>query len=252
MKNLILVVTAFCLFCLQTAFTSNLLNVDFEATRAFVLATGVGKFNNAQVKDLDYPINDASSLLWKVKSKSSAQVIYSKPLFDCEATKDNVVVELKRIAKIARENDVIMVYISSHGIFGAALLYGNEKISYYEINKILATSKCKNIYVILDVCYSGSAIIELAQYKRVVFICACMDSEESYELSTFKHGIFTYHILNALSGVADSDGDNIITVKELFNYIAVKTSVDATFCSREQHPVMTDLNDRPIFYLKKS
>jgi Caspase domain len=251
MKNFLLVFTAFCLFFVQTAFTSNLLSVDDVTKRTLVLSVGVGKYNNLKIDDLTYPSYDASSLLWKIKSMSRNEIIYAKPLYDSEATKQNLRRELDRIAKTAKENDVIIVYISGHGIFSFALLYMDEQISYDEINAILSVSKCKNIFVILDVCHSGSSIVDIAKYKKVVFICACMDSELSYELSVLKHGLFTYHIITGLSGIADINGDSVITIKELFVYAATNTKNQALYGNLVQNPVMTDTFDRPILYIKK-
>ena len=63
--------------------------------------------------------------------------------------------------------------------------------------------------------------------------------EYSYENSALQHGVFTYFILDGLSGRrADADNDDYITIRELFNYAEnhTKSYVEYQYGFVFQHP----------------
>jgi uncharacterized caspase-like protein len=63
--------------------------------------------------------------------------------------------------------------------------------------------------------------------------------EFAYENSDLQHGVFTYFILKGLSGLrADTNNDNFITIRELFNYAEnqTKSYVKYYYGSVYQHP----------------
>ena len=46
--------------------------------------------------------------------------------------------------------------------------------------------------------------------------------EISLEANNLKQGVFSYYLIEALKGAADSDQNTIISAKELFNYVFEK------------------------------
>jgi uncharacterized caspase-like protein len=63
--------------------------------------------------------------------------------------------------------------------------------------------------------------------KGRAILTASRAKELSQEDSKLGHGLFTYYLLQGLSGKADANGDNIVTVSELYDYVneqVVKTS----------------------------
>lgn len=63
--------------------------------------------------------------------------------------------------------------------------------------------------------------------------------EYAYENSFLQHGVFTYFILEALSGLrADKDNDGFITIRELFDYAVNQTEsyLDYYYGFVSQHP----------------
>lgn len=57
---------------------------------------------------------------------------------------------------------------------------------------------------------------ELPPGMAVFFACA--PNEASYEHVSLRHGVFSYHILKALEGAADSNHDGVIELNELVRY----------------------------------
>ena len=98
----------------------------------------------------------------------------------------------------------------------------------------------------LDCCYSGAAggrsferegfqtrallsdefLDGLASEGRLV-ITACAASEVSLESQDKGHGLFTYHLVEGLRGAADTGGDGLVTIDELYDYLYQQVERDA-------------------------
>jgi uncharacterized caspase-like protein len=67
-----------------------------------------------------------------------------------------------------------------------------------------------------------------------VILTASDANEVSMEKDELQHGVFTYYLLEALTGKGDLDGNGIITFDEVYRYVSTKVP-QAT--GQEQHPV---------------
>ena len=79
-------------------------------------------------------------------------------------------------------------------------------------------------------------------------------SSKAEELSLEDHGlrqgVFTYYILKGLKGAADPNGDYIVTVKELYNYVYAKVR---EYTANVQTPVLTgDYDDNMPVALRRN
>jgi uncharacterized caspase-like protein len=74
----------------------------------------------------------------------------------------------------------------------------------------------------------------IAGGKGKVILSASAANEVSVEKDEFKHGVFTYYLLEGLNGGADADGDGAVTMDEVYRYVSEKVP-RAT--GQEQHPV---------------
>ena len=121
-----------------------------------------------------------------------------------------------------------------------------------EVETILQRLAAERVIFITDSCYSGATagrtfaaaahraitsdafLARLAKAKGRVVLTASRASEVSEERDALDHGVFTYYLLQGLGGKADLDGDGIITVDEIYTYVAQKVP-EAT--GQNQHPV---------------
>ena len=121
-----------------------------------------------------------------------------------------------------------------------------------EVETILQRLAAERVIFITDSCYSGATagrtfataahraitsdafLTRLAKAKGRVVLTASRASEISEERDALAHGVFTYYLLQGLGGKADLDGDGIITVDEIYTYVAQKVP-EAT--GQNQHPV---------------
>jgi len=73
----------------------------------------------------------------------------------------------------------------------------------------------------------GPAAIERLSGKNRFLIAACDEGQKSIESPKYKHGLFTFHLIQGMRGKADRDGDGKVGIAELFNYVSVAVARDA-------------------------
>jgi uncharacterized caspase-like protein len=121
-----------------------------------------------------------------------------------------------------------------------------------EIAHILGRIRSERLILIVDSCYSGASggrtislariranisdayLDRIASGKGRIILTASGANEVSAEDEKFKHGVFTYFLLEGLRGKADTDRDGLITVDEAYGYVS-KHVPQAT--GQEQNPV---------------
>ncbi len=101
--------------------------------------------------------------------------------------------------------------------------------------------RARQVLVFLDCCYSGGAsgrgieppgpllrapgmlseefLTSLGAEGRLV-VTACAPNERAMELPELGHGLFTHYLLKGLGGAADRDGDGIVSMDELYEYVS--------------------------------
>ncbi len=77
-----------------------------------------------------------------------------------------------------------------------------------------------------------------AESRGRVVITASGPNEVALELPALGHGTFTYYLLEGLSGKADRNGDGIVTVSELYEYVEDQVDRRARAAGGRQRPMM--------------
>jgi hypothetical protein len=234
--------------------------------------------------DLKYTQTDAKDFaaLYQeqgIGEKTLFEKVIVKKLIGAQATAKAIESALEDFyIKSATENmhkrDIMMVYISTHGMIYKDQLYlqGDDytmgkrisaAVRYEDILNLLSEMPCKKL-VFLDACHSGAAA--KADINRILFevkklnntaagfttIVSSSKDETSYEHSAWQNGAFTEILIKGLkNGYADSNGDDIITTNELFAYLEknVPKIVGNEISGKTQTPQMisNDLGDVGIF-----
>lgn len=180
--------------------------------------------------------------------------------------------KINEILNGAERDDMILLYYSGHGKLDAAgqlhLATVNTEMAALEttsiplvtIQRLFANSATTKTALILDCCYSGAVDkaffrgdvdeqLNLMSGGRGTFIMtASTGLQMAKEREDERLGIFTKHLVDGVqSGKADRDGDGLITMNELYNYVH-----DQVLSESAQEPMKWDLNVRGELIFAKS
>jgi Caspase domain len=226
------------------------------STDVYAVFVGIGDYPCKS--PLKYAASDALALHKRLDSVIPAE--NTLLLLDWEATYAAVVEALRETCRKAGPDDVVLFYISSHGVSDAFLTVdydgkGAGLLQHADIEQIMRQCKSRHKIIIADACFSagpdwGESIaakginrIDMQRFYRVfqharpgfAYLLSCSSNQYSFEDASLQHGIFTWFLLKALNGAADQNRDGLVSILETANY--VKKRVDA-YTKREQTPVL--------------
>ena len=198
---------------------------------ARVLAVAVGVSDYERMSDLDNTDDDAKQLLGSLRQAGLLHP-QSIVLTNAEATKDAVRSALRRAARAAGPDDVVMFFFSGHGDQvdvqrSARELDGRaETIELYdaamsdtELQPLIDGIESRMILVAIDSCYSGG-FRNLVNRPNVMGLFSSEEDLTSLVASRLEAGGYlSYYLRTGLSGEADNDGDQVITSGELTTYL---------------------------------
>jgi hypothetical protein len=211
-----------------------------EAREMKVWAVVIGVAAYSHMPVLRYTDDDAYRMYAFLKSPEGGALKDEqiRILIDEDATKANITSTMDEIFSQAGENDLVMLYFSGHGLKGSFLPIDfdgyNNKIHHEEINEIFKNSPAKYKLCIADACHSGSLFAmkgtvenALSNYYKTLaqaqagtaLIMSSKSEETSLESSGLRQGVFSHFLIRGLKGEADSDGNSVVTVQELFDFI---------------------------------
>lgn len=181
-------------------------------------------------------------------------------------------VKLDSQLRAARQQGIVpevIVYYSGHAD-ETGLRPNGDTVSWYELRRNVEDLDADVRIAILDACDSGAAVRSkggthgpgfLTDGGELVsgeaWITSSSGDEASQESDRLGHGYFTHHFLTGLSGAADQDDDDRVTLSEAYAWAYRQTvaTTEGTWYGA-QHPtydfnlagrgdvVLTDLRDR--------
>lgn len=216
----------------------------------WALLVGVEEFKDPRIPSLHYSTNDAKQLAALLTGPAGRfDPSHVKVLTDKNATKSEIMTALGDIRAVAQEDDLVLVYISSHGYPGNEDPTGISFVVTHDTDlsrpgTLFATSlpmvelsdfsrrlKSQRFVLILDTCFGGGAVEYSKTIKPIdskpidafsgalhgmetgsgrAIIAASQSTEQSYESPDRKNGYFTYFLIAALK--QDKGLDNLRTV----------------------------------------
>ena len=237
---------------------ADLLTIEYKGeilmtSTLHMLAVGINKYQN-EAYNLNYAQPDARSLVAKLneRGKKLFKEINRIEIYDEDATRENIIMAFKTMMHRAKPEDVFLFYYAGHGTLdeehndeyylvptNITKLYGDpdqlqkKGISATELRDLLTQVKSQKQIILMDACHSGGAlkslnvraaatdekaIIQLARSSGVFMLASSGTKQFATEFEELKHGVFTYALVEALDGKADT-GDGKITVNELKFYM---------------------------------
>lgn len=163
--------------------------------------------------------------------------IYTITLSGGKATKNNIMSALQEIKRKTNEDDIFLFFFSGHGavVEGvytfATAKHSTEPVFVDEIIKTLNSDNCKAI-MWFDTCHAGRVkndfrdnvddYIKGKYCPNVSILMSSSDGETSFADHRNGLGFFTKAIIDGLNGAADKNGNRIVSLDELEEYV-VKT-----------------------------
>ena len=243
----------------------------------WALSVGVADYDNPTIPRLKYPDNDAWSMyaFWRSPFGGALDDDHIEILVSDAATKQAVTSSMKHMFSKATNKDLVIFFFSGHGLKGSFLPndYDGENVRLYhnDINKMLNACPARQKLVIADACHAGSYLAskspsrptaetpelfysELGKAQAgTAFMLSSLADEESLEVSSLHNSVFTYFVLKGVKGEANSNGDNIVTIQELFDFVHENVTKYAASLGKTQTPIMKGDYDpnMPVAVVKK-
>ncbi len=248
--------------------SENLITSDMLDSYALII--GVEKYQEGSIHEVAFAEADATSIaeslaLHGFDEKNVFLLLGSK------ATKTTIESILRRILERMTENSRFILFYAGHGFsendHNYITCYDTQRgdlsrtsISLQKILNDIKKSKSQRAVFFLDSCHSGLLIDdtmrgifsemaenELDQFFREaeyqVGFASCKSDQHSYSSPTLSHGIWTYHLIEALKGNALSalENNRYLTANSLQNYLKVavpKSLRTTTVDLKNQTPCM--------------
>ncbi|MBK9222872.1 MAG: tetratricopeptide repeat protein [Saprospiraceae bacterium] len=220
----------------------------------YAVVVGISDYQDPGIPDLRFADRDAEAFANYLRSDAGGKldIDHLKVLLNEKATVAQFAIALDWLMEIVKENDQVIIYFSGHGDVekstitqpGYLLCWDAPSRVYLAggalalpmfqdiITTLSAQNKAK-VVVITDACRSGKLAgssvggsqitgANLAkQYSNEIKILSCQPNEYSIEGEQWGggRGAFSYHLIDALYGMADSNKDLIVSLQEAGRYI---------------------------------
>ncbi len=227
---------------------------------SYAVVIGIDRYRN--LAKLTGAVRDAQAVGKRLEERNFSVTYF----LNRKATRENIArflsVDLERRLK---KDDRVLIYFAGHGYsemvedkpVGYIMPVNSKRdsaaysaIAMTELQTWLSRYEAKHVLYIADACYSGLAISSrsmglspewmdyliqvTAKPVRVTLVAGRKDEEA---LEHQGHGLFTGFFLEALEGLADTDGNGLITTDELAAYIKPKVSSTASeYYQSSQNP----------------
>jgi hypothetical protein len=214
-----------------------------------VLAVGISQYDDSTFRSgVKFAARDATDVVRQLKSGAGGmyrevdeRVLTSR----ADTGLSRIEAELQGLVTRARPEDVVVIYLAGHGkasegeyhFIPADFAYDSDQpfspgktLSYTVLEAMLRGLGAGKRLLILDTCDSASATVRGTEQKDAVarlmrstgrYILAAA-SLEAQEAGMYGHGLYTYALLEGLSGKADPGNTGVIEVDALANYVSTR------------------------------
>lgn len=217
---------------------------SLKQPKAVVIAIGVGRFRDEQVPPVKYAGRDAEVMAGYLRAIGGVPDDRVRVLVDDHALKQDLAETFDEwLLRRADPATVAYVFFSGRalvdGVTGAVSLVPfdgttsavNRLFSVRRLQEALSRASIQRAVVMLDVSLEpvpGTAPATHAQPNwnagggerkdQTMWMVGSKSLQEAHAYEQGRHGLFTYHLLRGLQGLADADRDGIVAAGELCAY----------------------------------
>ncbi len=186
--------------------------------------------------DLEYCDDDANLFYDFLRSPQGGSVPSENiaRLLDSQATKANIIAQMRSLFSKSTPNDRVIFYFTGHGTYQVLCPHDmdSDASSLLEYNAIAGAfreCRAKDRFFIADACNTGSMKVHSDTHgspantsptdKNIVAFMASKANQSSRENQRIGHGYFTYYLDKGARGEADRDKNGVVTIKELYGFV---------------------------------
>lgn len=232
----------------------------FRPKRVVVYAVGLEKYHSrttGQIPNVRYAVADAQAFVAAIRDLWSGRVdeFEEDLLIDAEASLTRISDDLRWKIRNLDADDLFVFYYAGHGFHGAGgnrITAADTNIAHLEtttalireiITDPLEQSPCRHSLLFVDACAADlqdgfgtrdvvtsmsadeyKAFLETSEYSAVFL--SCKPKEKSFSCDQLKHGVWTWHLVQALLGKANDaiDAQRWVTDASLRTYLTNSVS----------------------------
>jgi hypothetical protein len=238
---------------------------------AVALIIGISQYRDEAIPQVRYARRDAEIMASYLESVAGVARSKMKVLLDEGATSGDLEAYVEEwLPRRVTSETTVFVYYAGHGMpnlsNGKAFLvpydgHPDFASKLYPLDRLyekLDQLPSKQVVVMLDSCFSGATgrsvlpsgarpmglAMESTVLKKAVVLSAASGTQISSDYDDEGHGLFTYFLLKGLRGEADKDGNGIVQVEELYDFVKNEvTRVASEKLNRDQNPLINPALD---------
>lgn len=217
----------------------------------WVLAVGVSNYqdNRLNLRFADADAAAVAAALGEQRHRRVYNEIHSLVLTNEQVTRESILTGIRTFIEKAEPGDTAAIFMAGHGVRdlitgtyyflphqATAENFFTSGLRVEEFNDMVRILQrhVRHVVVMLDTCHAGALGIgrkemqnadDLAVQVRaegVFLLAATKPGDDSKEVPKLRHGVFTYALLNALSGKANTGDDGLLSLAELVIYLGAE------------------------------
>lgn len=223
--------------------------------------------NENQITPVKYARNDALKVKDMLINSMQVKEEDITIILNEEAVKSTLEYDLKSLFNSLTENDRLIFYYAGHGFHNGI----SNCLSTYDMHQLnigatsieldqvllnpLKNSKCKNALIFIDACaqsfkdmharhnisniHDDSLKVFSKEHPYYAIFMSCQTGESSYSCDVLENGIWTYHLVEAISEAKEQvvHNNKFITDRLLQDYLTNNVSAYVkSELGKEQHP----------------
>lgn len=248
----------------------------------YAVIVGVSDYENPNIPDLNYAHVDAAAFVRFLQSPAGGAVPDSNITFlqNESATAGQVAAALNGLLERCQEGDRAIIYFSGHGDVErktltqpgfllcrdapSSVYMGGGTFPLFWMQEVVTTLSVQNksdVIVFTDACHAGKlagssisgaeiTALNLAKtHATETKILSCQPNEFSLEGREWGggRGVFSFYLIQGLTGLADRNNDGVVTVLEIERYL--EDAVSSAASPHPQLPVVVGNKMTPIAWV---
>jgi hypothetical protein len=210
----------------------------------WALLVGVNRYVEPAFPPLKYCVDDVLALARTLQGLGYTTVVLHDDLPRDDPrfpTRENVEAELARLCQVAGPDDLLWAHFACHGKLvdgqpalitheARALTLAQRALPLAEVEDQMRGSGARRLVLTLDACHTGAEVgRDIADPEFIknaydlaegfALIAASTAQQVAQEWEEKQHGVFTYYLLEGLSGRADRTGKGLVTVSDLATHV---------------------------------